>query len=168
VSPACSSAALRARLVSGERGWPAAVSCVPGWVLVSALLVLSCAQRCGCDDNGGAVLEEANRLLSSPLARREGLSRPDPTETELARAHWWQLDKLERLLDDLDGLGPIDSPSPGNSVEAVIDDLIPLAAHCSQIVQGDLTGTGAAPRGDDSAPGNDVELRFRIHLTLLS
>jgi hypothetical protein len=85
---------------------------------------------------------------------------------ELAWAHGRQLDPLEWLLDKLDRLGPIDGSSPGNSVGAVVDDLIALAAHCPQIVEGDLTGARTTPRGNDSAPGKDVELRLRVHLRL--
>lgn len=84
----------------------------------------------------------------------------------LARAHGWQRDKLERLLDGLDGLSPVNSPSPRNSVDAVIDNLIPLAAHRTQVVESDLTGTRASSRGDDSAPGDDVVLPQRTHRDL--
>jgi hypothetical protein len=83
----------------------------------------------------------------------------------LARTHGWELEILEWLFDDrLDELGPVDSPSPGNAVSAVVDDLIALAAHGPQVVEGDLTGARTTPRGDDSAPRNDVELRLRVHL----
>ena len=83
---------------------------------------------------------------------------------ELARAHGWQRDMLEWLLDKLDGLGPIDSPSPRDSVDAVVDDLIPLAAHRTQVVEGHLAGARAASRGYHPATGDDAKLGFRVHL----
>jgi hypothetical protein len=40
------------------------------------------------------------------------------------------------------------------------------AAHRTQVVERDLTGARASTRGDDSAPGYDVELHLRVHLAL--
>ena len=46
----------------------------------------------------------------------------------------------------------------------VVANLVSLAAHRAYVVERDLAGTRSGSRGDDSPPGHDVELRFRVHL----
>ena len=87
---------------------------------------------------------------------------------ELARAHGRQLDKLAWRLDRSNLLSAVDGSAPGNTIEAVVDDLVSLAAHRAYVVERDLSGTRSGSRGDDSPPGHDVELRFRVHLSWAS
>src|SRR4026209_1701605 len=87
---------------------------------------------------------------------------------ELARAHGRQLDKLASRLDGSPLPSAVDGSAPGNTIEAVVDDLVSLAAHRAYVVERDLAGTRAGSRGDDPPPGHDVELRFRVHLSWAS
>ena len=61
-------------------------------------------------------------------------------------------------------LRTINGAAPRKAVGAVSGDLIALATHRTHVVEGYLTGARASSRGDDSAPGYDVELHLRVHL----